>query len=121
MTHHKAAQLILQIDMGFQAIYWLISAVFFSFLSGLQHFSLIVVAFLMLVDGLVYGYFVMFERKWILANDYVLLGFLFVNAILSLTDQAGIFDYIILGLNLLAILICALTSDQMFWRKNKQA
>jgi hypothetical protein len=121
MKNHHAAYLLLQIDLGIQAIYWLISVIFFSFLSGLQHFSLIAVAVLMLLDGLAYGYFVMFDRKGILGNDYVLLGFLLVNAILSITDQAGIFDFIILGLNLLAILVCLLTSDQMSWRRKKKA
>lgn len=121
MKNHHAAYLLLQIDLGVQAIYWLISVIFFSFLSGLQHASLIAVAVLMLLNGLAYGYFVMFERKGILANDYVLLGFLLVNAVLSITDQAGLLDWIILGLNLLAILICALTSGQMFWRRKQKA
>ena len=121
MAGRKAAHLVLLIDLGLQAIYWLIAAVFFSFLSGLEHFSLIAVAVLMLLDGLVYGYFAMFERKWLFANDYVLLLFLLVNAILSLTDQTGVLDYVVLGLNMLAILICVLTSDQLFRHKKKQA
>jgi hypothetical protein len=118
MTTQKTAKLILQIDVGVQAIYWMISALLFSFLSGLQTFHMIILAVLMFLNGLAYGYFALFERKWILANDYVLLAFLLVNTILSVTDQMGLFDFIILGLNLLAMLYCILASDYLFRRKN---
>ncbi len=119
MTGKHAAKLILQVTMGLQSIYWLINAIFYGVLSGLKPFSALLVGVLMLMDGLLFGYFTMFERKWILANDYVLFVFLLVNAALSITDPMGVFDYVILGLNLLAMLCCYYASDMLFRRKTK--
>jgi hypothetical protein len=117
MTGKHAAKLILQITMGLQSIYWLINAIFYGVLSGLKPFSALLVGVLMLVDGLLFGYFTMFERKWILANDYVLFGFLLVNAVVSITGQMGVFDYVVLGLNLLALFTCWVSSRTLFRRK----
>lgn len=117
MTGKHTAKLVLQIAMGLQAVYWLISAIFYGVLTGLRPFSALLAGVLMLADGLLFGYFAMLERKWILANDYVLFGFLLVNAILFVTDTMGVIDYIVLGLNLLALLCCYLSSGTLFRRK----
>ena len=92
----------------------MINAVIFSISMDMQNMSMIFLAVLMLLDAILFGYFALFERKWILANDYILLAFLLVNTLLTVTDNVGVFDYIILALNLLAVCCCILASDQFF-------
>lgn len=114
MAVKKAANVILRIDLGVQTIFWMVNTVIFSISMDMRNMSMTFLAVLMLLNGILFGYFALFERKRVLANDYILLAFLLINTVLTVTDNLGVFDYVILALNLLAVCCCILASNQFF-------
>jgi hypothetical protein len=117
MFTKKTAKTVLTIDLGLQAIFWSVNAVVLAFQSGFREVAPAVIAVLTLLDGAAFACFALSKRNRIFTNDYLLLLFLLANTVLTFTDQMGVFDYIILALNLLALLCCVYASDRLFRRK----
>lgn len=72
---------------------------------ALQHWVIMV---LMILDGICFGVFAYFVNKKLRFIYIILLLFVIVNAILTVTDQVGILDWLVLLLNLSVIMLSIL-------------
>lgn len=95
----KTAGLIYKLIMMLQALFWVITGV--NMLVGQPNHYII--ASLMVINGAAFVllYYLVTKKGFFIRACTFL--FLFVNLALTLTDQMGIYDYIILILNVLAV------------------
>jgi len=84
--------------MLIQAVFWVVLGLFFKSNAG------IVLNILMIADGTAFAFFAFFYNRNLFFKIVTGL-FLFINTALTLTDQVGVYDYIILGLNLLCVFL----------------
>ena len=89
--------------MMLQCIFWLVFGIILIATPGNQN---TVVTWLMIPNGIAFGLFVLFYRKRNLLYKILATFFLFANLILTVTDQMGFFDYLVLALNIIAIWCC---------------
>lgn len=95
----KATGIIYKLTMMFQAIFWVVAGVNM-FVTAPNHY---IIASLMIANGAAFVLlFYLITKKGFFIRACSFL-FLFVNLALTLTDQMGFFDYIILLLNVAAI------------------
>lgn len=72
---------------------------------GLSESSVWILAVMMAVNGMVLialGWLVVRVKAWLLRASF---GYVLINGILSITDQSGIFDYLVLFLNLVLLIL----------------
>lgn len=84
--------------MLIQAVFWLALGLFFKSNAGF------ILNILMIADGAAFAFFAFFYNRNLFFKIVTGL-FLFINTVLTLTDQVGVYDYIILGLNLLCVFL----------------
>ncbi len=98
MTRLKRAVVIAAwIAMLAQAVFWVVSAVLRTVnVSGTMD---AVLAVLMLADGVAFAVLAcLLKKRWLLLK-IATLSFLLVNLALTVTDQMGVYDWIVLALN----------------------
>ena len=59
---------------------------------------------MMILDSLLFALFVYLVDKGKISVYIILIIFLFINTVLTITDQVGIFDWIVLFMNLAAMI-----------------
>jgi hypothetical protein len=101
------AQKILSILLIFEAVFWIASGVYSALHSGLDAVGPALLAALMIGNGLIFAAFFALRNYEHVLLRIGLCGFIALNAVLSLTDQAGVLDYVFFAVNL-AALICAI-------------
>lgn len=97
----KAARIVLVCILAVQCVFWIVSGILM--LDGAPH---IVVPLLMIADGIAFGALVLLCKKRHLLIRIGAVAFLFVNLVLSVTDQLGVLDIVALILNAAALLCC---------------
>lgn len=92
-------------SMVSQTLIWIVFGVIF--LADESYFS-VTVPLLMLLNGLAFSVFCwLFITKGVLVR-LIALAFIFMNLVLTVTDQMGTFDYIVFALSILAS-VCSIT------------
>ena len=97
----KAIKLIYRITMAIQSIMWIVFAAVM--LIHTYASTSVIINILMIANGITFFVFLCLSEKKIVILRILSFLFLLVNLVLTITDQMGIFDYIVLGLNILAV------------------
>jgi len=99
---------ILRILLAVSCLLWVIlGIIYFTKIQiyALQHWIILA---LMILNGLCFGIFAYLINKKFLFIYISLLLFIIVNAILTITDQIGILDWVVLALNISIIVLIIL-------------
>jgi hypothetical protein len=84
-----------------QCVFWIVSGILM-----LTHVAHIAVPLLMIMNGVVFGLLIwLYPTRFLLVRIGTVL-FLFVNLVLSVTDQMGVLDVVALILNVIALACC---------------
>lgn len=97
----KITRIMFRILMIAQGLLWLVLAGISIFNQALGYQ---IISILMAINGLCFIVFAfMLNKKAI--SKFIVFGFLGINVIFTLTDQVGLYDYIVLGLSIATILL----------------
>lgn len=99
-------------------VFWTVIAIYFSFFKFASNEYYLILKVLLFFEPLFFAIALIGlikETKIIYALSIV---FVFLNAILSITDEVGIYDTIALILNILALVSLSLVWRQIFKKKN---
>ena len=106
MVHKKPAiRITLQVILFILFIFWIVFSVLYIRNAG--HPSLInwIIMILMILDGVLFISFSIILRIGKLIIPILLIVFLLVNTILTITDQMGTYDWVVFCLNLIALIL----------------
>jgi hypothetical protein len=109
----KTAGIVLQVDLVIQSAFWIFDSFYYLVCYGFDELQHLFIITLLFADGVGYAIFALLGGKKIFFVNFSLLVFLFINSILTVTDQMGICDYGILALNILAIFCVILSSKKL--------
>jgi len=98
----KTAWILLIGIFAVQSVFWIVSGTM-ALTAGSQS---TLIALLMIGNGVLFGAFALLCKKALLPVRIGALAFLFVNLVLTVTDQMGAVDIIALILNIIALLSC---------------
>lgn len=104
---HKGAlnmKLMFFIAMIIESAFLIFAGISFYIESTTSFFPKLITFILLLVDGVAYFVFVLLKHD---ARSYAIIftGFIFANIALTFTDQMGLWDYLILVLNIFILLL----------------
>jgi hypothetical protein len=106
----NTALLILKIILLAQAVFWLAQSIYYAAAFGLGAIPYIIVTALTLLDAAAFAALALLLKYWRLPVRLLILLFLLANTALTFTDQVGVWDYIILVLNLGALVCLSLAA-----------
>ncbi len=88
-----------------QTVFWLLTGIFTQYSAG-SYINILLIA-----NGILFAILAFISYKNTITKAACLI-FLTANTVLTLTDQAGIYDYVILAVNILLIIFFALSIIQ---------
>lgn len=94
--------------LAIQFFFWIVFGIIYITKIQADNQNNWIIAILMVLNGFCFAVFAYLARKKTRFIYILLLLFLTVNTILTITDQTGIFDWIILFLNLITVLLSIL-------------
>ncbi len=97
----KTAKICFYVSMAAQGLFWIIFGIIQ--LISIQESCKYILALLMAADGIAYIVLMLISQKKYLLFKIATFLFLGVNLIFCVTDQAGLWDYLILALNVAAL------------------
>ena len=98
----KIVWIVLICIFAAQAVFWIVFGLL-ALSNGQQNTF---ISLLMIADGAVFGLLALLCKKEHLFIKIITLIFLFVNTVLTVTDQMGAIDIAVLVLNIIALLGC---------------
>ena len=98
----KSIKILYKVIMIAQSVMWIVFAIVL--LTTKQSSTHPIVTALMIANGVVFFAFLLLAETKNVFLRILTLAFLAINLVLSFTDQIGLFDYVAMALNILAIL-----------------
>ena len=95
---------ILSIAIVFQCIFLIIAGIDFYTQSTIPFVPKLMMSLLLVLDGFIYLVSLFIKKQFRLYKLFFTL-FILVNIGLTFTDEVGVWDYIILGLNIIILVI----------------
>ena len=97
----RTAAIAAQVAMLAQAVLWIVFAVMRIIkISGSMD---VVLALLMVANGIAFAVLgCLLKRRW-LPLKILTVSFLLINLVLTVTDQMGVYDWLVLGLNVISL------------------
>ncbi len=105
----RIAKKVLQLDLLIQFVFWLALSVYYATSQGIGELQHIIMPALMIANGVLFAVFAYLMAKEVFLVKLIVFFFILMNTILTLTDQVGWLDYLILALNLVALVSFILT------------
>ena len=98
----KAAAIVYMTTMLAQCVLWVVLSIMVITKSE-EFYPQTIVGILMIGDAIAFGVFAFLYKKDNTLIKILILGFLFVNLVLTFTDQMGALDFVVAALNIICI------------------